>query len=140
MLASRRTSVSQPEPRHPVSRERGRDRGRGIWPGRGAGTFQSQKRSSQEAELDANEEGGETMKSPLKPTTGAADGMDNDNGARRNLNFDTENISVEDTGGAAMIRLKCIYNFLCFMLVLHQFIYVLLMFRCTFIHFTSLTY
>ena len=30
--------------------------------------------------------------------------------------------------------------FLCHMLVLHQFIYVLLMIRCTFIHFPALTY
>jgi hypothetical protein len=39
-----------------------------------------------------------------------------------------------------LIRRKRIYNFLCSMLVLHQFLYVLLMLRCTFIHFVAPTY
>jgi hypothetical protein len=61
--------------------------------------FQSRKRSFQEADLDADEEDGETMTSPLKPPAGAADGMDNVNGTRRNLNFDGEKSSAEDNGG-----------------------------------------
>ncbi|KAM0849618.1 hypothetical protein ACQ4PT_053607 [Festuca glaucescens] len=103
MLASRRTSVTQPDSRRPIIRERGRDRGRGNRPGRADGTFQSRKRSSQEADLDADEEDGETMTSPLKTTTGAADGMDSDTGVRRNLNFVDKNSSTDDIGGAGQV-------------------------------------
>ena len=39
-----------------------------------------------------------------------------------------------------LIRCKHIYNFLCSMLVLHQFLYVLFTLRCTFMHFLELTY
>ena len=39
-----------------------------------------------------------------------------------------------------LIQCKCIYNFWCSMLVLHQFLYVLITLRCTFMHFLELTY
>jgi hypothetical protein len=39
-----------------------------------------------------------------------------------------------------LIRWKCIYNFLCSMLVLHQLLYVLFTLRGVFMHFLELTY
>ena len=48
---------------------------------------------------------------------------------------DEQELSLE-----MLIRCKRIYNFLCSMLVLHQFIYVLLTLRGTFMHFPELTY
>ncbi|KAM0907049.1 hypothetical protein ACQ4PT_016383 [Festuca glaucescens] len=104
LLATRRSSLPAPEPR----RFTARDRGRGCRPGRGGSNTQPRKHSSQEADLDAEEDEGETVTSPLKPPAkDKNDESDADAGARRNLNFDspntgdgsTENISeAEDAG------------------------------------------
>ena len=48
--------------------------------------------------------------------------------------------TLDPVSASAMIRLQCIYNFLCSMLVLYQLLHVLHLLYGTFIHFLRLTY
>jgi hypothetical protein len=98
MLATRRSSVQTQEPRRFVARERGR----GSRPGRGSDIFQSRKRSSQEADLDAAEEEGETVTSPLKTPINEKENPDAEAAAKRNLNFDDPEANTDGTKSSSV--------------------------------------
>jgi hypothetical protein len=98
MLATRRSSVQTQEPRRFVARERGR----GSRPGRGSDIFQSRKRSSQEADLDADEEKGETVTSPLKTPINEKENSEAEAAAKRNLNFDDPEANTDGTKSSSV--------------------------------------
>jgi hypothetical protein len=82
MLASRRANLQNVEPRPFNQRGRGGRFGRGAY-------SDSRKRSSQEASLDEGDELLDSASSPLKTTAMEISG-ENDTGARKQLEFDTD--------------------------------------------------